>query len=165
MRRCLLPVVLVLAAASLGGGAAHAAGSSEACATATLVVWLDTQPDHAAGSAYYRLELTNLSARACTLRGYPGVSAVTLAGRQLGSAAGRNPAHPVRTVTLAPGATASAVLQIADALNFPASACKPGTAAGLRVYPPGQRRARIVPFPFPACTRGGPVYLHVEAVA
>jgi hypothetical protein len=37
------------------------------------------------------------------------------------------------------------------------------TAAGLRVYPPNQTRARLVPFPFGACSRAGPIYLHVTA--
>jgi hypothetical protein len=48
--------------------------------------------DRAAGSIYYHLEFTNLSGRACTLVGYPGVSAINLSGHQLGSAAdsGRN---------------------------------------------------------------------------
>jgi hypothetical protein len=39
---------------------------------------------------YYTLRLTNLATVPCSLRGYPGVSAVDLAGKQLGSAAGRN---------------------------------------------------------------------------
>jgi hypothetical protein len=37
-------------------------------------------------------------------------------------------------------------------------------AAGLRVYPPGQTASELVPYPFEACARSGPVYLHVEAV-
>src|SRR5262249_22502552 len=109
-------------------------------------------------------ELTNLSGHACTLRGYPGVSAIDLGGRQLGSAAGRNPMRPARTVTLAPGESAAAVLQIADAYNYPPATCRRTTAAGLRVYPPGETRARTVPFPFGACSRAGPVYLHVTRV-
>jgi hypothetical protein len=38
--------------------------------------------------AEYYLEFTNLSGHACTLAGYPGVSAVGLSGGQLGSPAG-----------------------------------------------------------------------------
>jgi hypothetical protein len=34
----------------------------------------------------------------------------------------------------------------------------------LRVYPPGETRSKVVPFPFRACARSGPVYLHVEAL-
>jgi hypothetical protein len=67
-------------------------------------------------------------------------------------------------VTLAKGATKSATLGIVEVLNFPRSACHPVTAAGLRVYPPGQRKSKVVPFPFGACSRSGPNYLNIGAV-
>jgi hypothetical protein len=148
------------------GGAATAArtGSATPCRTAGLVVWLDTQGNGAAGSVYYQLKLTNLSGHACSLFGYPGVSAVDLRGRQLGSAASRNPAHHSQHVTLANGATATATLQIVEAGNFPASTCHAVTAAGLRVYPPNQTAATVVPFPFRACSHAGPAFLSVESV-
>ena len=78
------------------------------------------------------MRFTNLSAHACTLLGYPGVAGVDLAGRQLGSAASRNPAHASASVTLAAGATAHAVLRITDTGNYGPSLCAPVTAAGLR---------------------------------
>jgi hypothetical protein len=56
-------------------------------------------------------------------------------------------------VTLARESTATAGLRIVDACNFPASACREATAAGLRVHPPGQTRSKLVPFPFKACAR------------
>src|SRR5205085_12607374 len=99
---------------------------------------LDTQGNGAAGSITYDIELTNLSGHRCTLFGYPGVSAVSLAGRQLGSAASRDSARAPRTVTQRSGGTTSAALRIVDAGNFPASSCHPTTAAGLRVFPPNQ---------------------------
>jgi hypothetical protein len=141
-----------------------AASTTPRCATSSLVVWLDTQGEGAAGSVFYKLEFTNLSKRACRLFGYPGVSAVDLPGRQLGSAAARNRSFTPRPVTLARGATATAALQIAQALNFPASSCRAVTAAGLRVFPPNQTASKVVPFPFRACSRAGPVYLTVQAV-
>jgi hypothetical protein len=134
------------------------------CKTNELVIWLDTQGGGAAGSVYYDLELTNLSSVACTLEGYPGVSAVNLVGHQLGNAARRNTTANPSTITLSPGATAMAILQLTDAGNYPSSACHPGTAAGLRVYPPGQKASKIVPYPFLACNRSGENYLHVEAI-
>jgi hypothetical protein len=134
------------------------------CATSGLVVWLDTQGNGTAGSIYYTLEFTNLSSHACTLGGYPGVSAVNLAGHQLGSAASRDHTTVPRTVTLAGGASATAVLRIVEAGDFPASTCSQTTAAGLRVYPPNLASAKVVPFPFSACSRTGPVYLTVQAV-
>jgi Protein of unknown function (DUF4232) len=134
------------------------------CATSGLVVWLDTQGNGTAGSIYYTLEFTNLSARACMLGGYPGVSAVSLAGHQLGSAASRDRTTTPRMVTLASGASATAVLRIVEAGDFPTSSCRQVTAAGLRVYPPNLSTSKVVPFPFSACSRTGPVYLSVRAV-
>jgi hypothetical protein len=163
-------VALALVVPALGGGAgtatpARTATTSAArCATSGLVVWIDTQGDGTAGSIYYKLEFTNLSGHGCTLSGYPGISAVDLGGRQLGSAGARNPSH-VRTVSLANGATATAVLRITEAGNFPSSACHRVSAAGMRVYPPSQTASKVVPFPFDACSRPGPGYLSVEAVA
>jgi hypothetical protein len=156
----LIVVAMVLAAVV----AAPSQAATPACAGRTLDVWLNTQGGVAAGTAYYKLEFTNLSARACTLRGYPGVSATALNGRRLGSPGGRNPAHATRTVTLAPGGSAVAVLQIADAHNFPPATCRLTTAAGLRVYAPGTTHAKLVPFPFPTCAKPGTVTLHTQAV-
>ena len=133
------------------------------CSTSGLVVWLNTNGDNAAGSSYYNLKFTNLSGHACTLRGYPGVSAVDLHGTKVGSAAGRDTATAA-VVRLANGATASAVLRITVAGNFPSSTCHPVTAAGLRVYPPGQTASRLIPFPFEACSKSGPLYLTIRPV-
>jgi len=181
----LIPAVALAAAPSAGpgpattanpsGGTATPAGnnasprtstttSTPKCATSGLVVWIDTQGDGTAGSIYYTLEFTNLSAHACTLGGYPGVSAVSLAGHQLGSAASRDHTTSAHTLTLASGTTATAVLRIVEAGNFPTSSCQQTTAAGLRVYPPNLTTAKVVPFPFSACSRAGPVYLTVQAV-
>ena len=157
-------LAFALAAPVLGAGARSAAAAATACPTSGLVLWLDSQGDGTAGSIYYKLEFTNLSGHGCTLSGYPGVSAVDLAGHQLGSAGSRSSSH-LHTVTLANGASATAVLRIVEAGNFPNSSCHRVSAAGLRVYPPNQTAAKLVPFPFDACSRSGPVYLSVEAVA
>ena len=160
-------VALAAVSACGASAAAHpqtAARRAAGCETSQLVVWLDTRGDAAAGSAYYHLRFTNLSAHACTLVGYPGVSAVDLAGHQLGSAASRNPSRK-RVVTLARGGTVAAVLRIVTAANFPNATCRRVTAAGLRVYPPNERVSKVVPFPFQACSRRGPVFLSVATVA
>jgi hypothetical protein len=148
------------AATATGKTAAAAAG----CSTSTLVVWLDTQANGAAGSVTYNIEFTNLSTHTCTLGGYPGVSAVSLGSRQLGTSASRDTARRPHTVSLPPGHTRSASLRIVDAGNFPASSCHPVTAAGIRVFPPNQTVAKVIPFPFAACSRSGPTYLFVRAV-
>jgi hypothetical protein len=160
MRCAVAAVALLLAAAACGSASGTPAASS--CSAAKLVIWLDTQGDHAAGSAYYRLRFTNLGAT-CTLRGYPGVSAVDLSGHQLGKPAARDHAVQAGIILLAHGATAKAVVRITNVHNFPRSACKPVTAAGLRVYPPNQTASKVVPFPFGACA-GTSVFLFVRAV-
>lgn len=126
--------------------------------------WLDTRGNGTAGSIYYKLEFTNQSGHGCTLRGYPGISAVDLGGHQLGSAASRDKSRSPRTVRLPSGATATALLKIVDVGNFPRSACHQVSAAGLRVYPPNRATSKVVPFPFGACSRRGTGYLNVQPV-
>jgi hypothetical protein len=152
------------ASATAPAGAAVSA-STPKCTTSGLVVWLDTQASGTAGSTYYKLKFTNLSGHACTLRGYPGVSAVDLGRHKLGSAASQNNHLTPHLVSLAGGATATALLRIGDTGHFAPSTCGRVTAAGLRVYPPNQTTSEIVRFPFGACSRTGPGYLSVEAVA
>jgi hypothetical protein len=134
------------------------------CQTPGLVVWLDTRGSGTLGSVFYNLEFTNLSGHRCTLNGFPFINAVSLAGRSLGSTAQFAPGFTPHTVTVGNGKTVKAVLQIVDAGNFPRSSCHQVTAAGLRVFPPNQTRAKTVPFPFGACSRRGPMYLVVRPV-
>jgi len=161
-------VVSVLVLAGCGGSGAAtttkaAAVMTQKCATSGLAVWIGIgQGGAAAGSTFHPLELTNISNHRCRLFGFPGVSAV--AGRQLGSPAERNRAHPTYAVTLLPGATAHTILQIVDVGNFPAARCKPAEATGLRVYPPGQFAAAEIPFSFRACSAKGPIFLSVEPI-
>jgi hypothetical protein len=127
-----------------------------ACATGGLVVWI-SNVQGAAGTFYYTLSFTNLSGHACTLRGHPGVSTVNLSGNQIGRPARwGNPGNAgharLRTVRLARGATATAVLAITNVYNFPPKVCRRVTAAGLRVYPPNQFTSTLVPYPIGACT-------------
>ncbi|MGC9974768.1 MAG: DUF4232 domain-containing protein [Gaiellaceae bacterium] len=165
---CVAALAMVAVSAATASPARHTGAAASAgapsCATSGLVVWLDTYGNGTAGSIYYNLEFTNLSGHACTLFGYPGVSAVNLAGKQLGSAAIRNNVGPPGTVKLASGSSAIVVLRITDVDNFPSSVCHRVTAAGLRVYPPNQKKSELVPYPFGACSRSGPAYLSVEAV-
>jgi len=141
-----------------------ATASTPTCTTSGLVVWLDTNGNGTAGSIFYKLEFTNLSGHSCSLGGYPGVSAVDLAGHQLGSPASRDTSRTPTVVSLKAGATATAMLRIVDAGNLSRSSCRPVTAAGLRAYPPNATRSKVVPFPFAACSRTAPIFLTVQAV-
>jgi hypothetical protein len=153
----------IIALACVPATAAATGAATARCATSGLVVWLDTRGDAAAGSVYYHLDFTNESGRTCSLAGYPGVSAVDLGGRRLGSPARRNPST-ARTITLREGASAAAVLRVGAGGNFPESMCHRVRAAGIRVYPPDAVTSKVVPFPFDACARTGPVFLSVDAV-
>jgi hypothetical protein len=160
---CAAALVPAAALASRGVPAGAVRSTTPACTTSGLDVWLNTQGSGAAGTTYYQLEFTNLSGTSCTLFGYPGVSGRTLTGIQLGSAAARVGVTP-NTVTLANGATAFARLGITNAGVISASQCGPVTAARLRVYPPNQTQSASVPYPFPACSKSGPVYLRIYPV-
>ena len=108
--------------------------------------------------------MPNLSGHSCTLNGFPFINAVSLTGGLLGHRAAVDHTTIPHTVTVDQGQTVKAVLQIADVGNIPPATCKPVTAAGLRVFPPNQTRAKVVPFPFGACSASGPVFLQVQPV-
>ena len=134
------------------------------CTTSNLRVWVGVPGDGSAGAVHFQLELSNISARACTLLGYPGVSAAAARGGQLGRAASRDASHPVTEVVLGPGGTAHVELGVTDVGVFSRSACHPVTAGALKVFPPNDFTAARFPFSFRACARRGPVYLHVSSV-
>jgi len=118
----------------------------------------------AAGTVFYPLTFVNRSARACTLRGFPGVSSVTRRHQQVGAAAAWDPV-PRQTIRLsARGGAATAVLGIVNALNFPRSTCRPRPVWGLRVFAPGQRPAFFARVPHVTCARPGLVTMHVRPV-
>jgi Protein of unknown function (DUF4232) len=125
------------------------------CQSAALKVTVDvSQAGGAAGSSYYPVNFTNTSGEPCGLYGYPGMSFVTAAGsegQQIGAAAQRNPAFGGISVRLPADGVAHAWLQIAQAGNYPASACQPLTAHWLRVFPPGDTVASYVSVSFSAC--------------
>jgi hypothetical protein len=145
------PAVPPTRAASGGTG-----GGLAACRTAALRIAVDdSQVQGAAGSAYYPLNFTNTSGRACEMYGYPGVSftaAPTRAGVQIGAAAQRNAAFAKTLVRLAPGQTAHAWLKVTVAANYPVATCQPVTAHSLRIYPPGETVAGYVGHTFSACS-------------
>lgn len=161
----LIPVAS-LAATAIPAAPAGAA-STPGCATSGLVIWMSVpQGNRYAGGAYFDLNFTNQSGHACTLRGYPGVSAVNLGGQQLGSPASWGP-PATSVVRLANEATATAQLQVQDAGIFGGpgnTSCDLVSQAGWRVYPPNQLASKVVPFPWGACSRTGPVWMHAGPV-
>ncbi len=115
-----------------------AVAAPPACPTSGLHLRLGISQGYA-GGVYQTIVFTNISGATCTLYGYPGVSLVSAPPyTQIGLAAKRASTTPVKLITLAPDASANALLQIVDALNFPTATCGPAKAAYLRVYPPNQ---------------------------
>lgn len=143
------------------GTTASAAPGSDRCQTGSLTGAL-TNENGTAGSVYYTLVLTNRGSSACVLQGWPGVSFVTgSSGSQVGAAAARIPGS-APSVSLAPGGTASATLQITEANNY-GSGCQVTPVSGLRVYPPDQTASLYVAHSDSACGNTSDVTLHVGA--
>ena len=138
------------AAGSGTSGATTASSGTPACTSADLQASLGGGAGAGMSQNHTGLQLRNSGSSACTLYGYPGVSWVRGAsGIQTGAAAVRqaDPSGTETTVTLAPGAVASAPLDIVDAAVIPPSECKPVAVRGLRIYPPGQKAALFLSLP------------------
>ena len=124
--------------------ATSAGGDPNRCKNAELTVSLGA-PDPGAGQIYSQILFVNKGTTTCRLSGHPGVSYVAGDdGHQVGASATRT-GTVVTTVSLAPGATASALLHETNYANFDQSVCKPVTVRGLRVYPPGSTAAVFLP--------------------
>lgn len=95
-----------------------------------MEVWTALPGDGYAGGVFYDLEFSNVGRHTCTLRGYPRVVAVS-GGHQVGRGASHGSQKPLM-VTLRPGATAHALLQVAI------PGCAGPVSAEIYVYPPGQ---------------------------
>jgi hypothetical protein len=154
------------------------------CATSGLDAWLGlgmtgsaSVPGNGhhfqADATYYTLEFTNISARTCSLYGYPEVSAYAgsqVTGTQIGSSATHDTMIRPQEVMLAPGATAHSVLRVTGISQFQPAACARVTAPELRVMLPDQGlrgsrvRPALVPIALPACSKKGPKFLSVQAI-
>ena len=102
----------------------------------------------AAGQRYLPLTFTNVSTVTCTLFGYPGVAGLNSAGLQVAQAR-REPGLTRATITLAPGATASALVH-ATVVSAGTPTCPPDYAA-LLVTAPNTRVSVRVAVMLPAC--------------
>jgi hypothetical protein len=157
--------------------------SGRVCSTSGLEAWLGAagaadvaRPGHAdppgaypARETYYTLEFTNVSDRACSLYGYPEVSAYRdspVAGGPTGGPIAGTAIHDTsvrpKPVMLEPGATAHAVLRVTAAAK-PAG-CAEVTAEELRITLPRQARPSFVPAHIPVCSQRGHVSLSVQAI-
>jgi hypothetical protein len=123
------------------------------CPTSSLSVSAG-QGDGAAGSQFLPIIFTNTSGATCSLYGYPGVSFTTEGsggGSQIGRAADRSTLATKQLITLVPGATAHATLQVVNAANFPPAKCQLVNAHWLKIYPPNQTAPLFLHFSAQAC--------------
>jgi hypothetical protein len=140
------------------------------CATSGLEAWLGlgtTGSPPGTGhrpqlGTTYTLEFTNVSSRACSLYGYPDVTA--FAGAQVGSAATDDTSVRPQPVVLEPGATAHSVLSITGTGRFQPTECARVTAPELRVMLPDQARPAFVPIRLAACSKRGPEFMSVQPI-
>ena len=126
-----------------------------ACATSALHVAVPSGSGNAAaGSSYYPIQFSNTSSSPCTLYGYPGVSFVgAVGGSQIGAAATRNSTLAAKLISLSPGQTVHATLQVVDAMNYPSGGCGLVTAHWLKIYPPNQTAPLYVSFTAQTCSK------------
>ena len=165
------------AALALGTGSAVWAASSASaapaapdalipvCTASDLAVWVNYGASQgAAGTWYYPLEFTNHSDHTCRTWGWPGVSATSDTGHQLGDAASRLHYYTPTWVNIGAGGTAHALLGY-GAAEVDTSGCKPTRASLIKVYAPNQRSSDYGFFSLPVCTvGGGHVFLHVASI-
>jgi hypothetical protein len=152
MRKFIRWTVMGVSAAAVGCGVAIPAATASAAAPVaatpactTTINWIGLPGDGYAGGQEVQLEFSNSGTVTCTLYGHPGVAQMNN-GTQVGLPATwtGTPA----TVTLKPGATAHAVLNVHDA---GAECTNPQPTTSLNVIAPGQTTAFPDPFQSEAC--------------
>jgi hypothetical protein len=132
--------VLAVAVAGAVPAAASAPvgrASTPMCTTSQLTGALGGS-DAGAGNLYRYLVLTNHSSTTCHLTGYPGVSLLDSAGKQIGKPADRQPSR-YAPVVLRPGASASDTIHTVNHMGK----CLPASAK-VRIYPPGNTASMVI---------------------
>jgi uncharacterized protein DUF4232 len=153
------------ALARTAAASSSAVTSTPKCAASDLGVWVAAdQGDGAAGTVFFPMEFTNLSGHACSLSGFPGVSATDSHGHQLGAPARWDHSVPPHLVTLAPGATAHSVLAYSDVVVSNCQAGHARTASALRIFPPDQFQAAHAYWDLTTCAVKGSVFMRVGAI-
>ena len=169
MRRILLPAVLTVTLMSLAGACGSSSSSSSSTTTAAptsttapaSTTSTTALPSHCAsselraalgpadaGQIYQPIIVTNTGTRSCQLRGFPGVSLLDASSSQIGQPATRDGSEGA-TITLAPGASASAALHTTNG-GQSADPCV-GPSASIKVFPPDNTQSLTVVAAFTAC--------------
>jgi len=158
---CAAIAIPAAAMAATDGSAAPAAISR--CTVSNLDIWAGVPGNQGMEQNAIPIEISDISARPCTLRGLPRALAVTSTGRQLGDAANTS-GDRSRLITLRYGQTANFSLDITDVTIFPHSSCDQVTAAGLSVYAPGDSDSQFIPLAIRVCGKYGLQYMTASAV-
>lgn len=149
------------------GGSQAPASQSAASAAGCLTRYLHGSvgpTQGTAGAVVVALIFKNIGSAPCTLYGFPGVAMATgTPVTDVGQPSSENPSTARELVTLAPGGYASAMLQVEEAGNFPASVCTPVQTTWLAVIPPNQTVPLYIPFTSTGC-QGSAKLLTVTAV-
>jgi hypothetical protein len=132
-----IAVAVAGAAPAIASAPPAQAPATPMCTTSQLTASLGGS-DAAAGNLYTYLVLTNHGSTTCHLTGYPGVSLLDSAGRQIGEPADREPSR-YAPVVLKPGASASDTIHTANHMGT----CLP-TSAKIRIYPPGNTASTVI---------------------
>jgi Protein of unknown function (DUF4232) len=157
---------LAIVVARPGPAKPAAAVAGSACMTSSLRAYVGrvSMPTlDVPGAVNFALEFTNVSGRTCVMDGYPGVEAFGGA-RAIGSPATLDTSVRPIAVTLAPGATAHAMLRYTGAGWFGSAACRLVDAPELRISPPDQANAMVVHWRNQACSQLGFHFLSVQPV-
>ena len=145
-------------ATSNGGGSGS---GTNACADANLKI-TTSGTGAAASHTGWVLVFTNTGSSSCTIEGYPGAGVTDASGQvvlnatrqQTGYLGGQYPSPA--TITLAPGAAASTVLEWVDAPangQAPVGANCPGMDSGkVLITPPNTKQSTSFPAPADLCT-------------
>lgn len=122
-----------------------------------------SSPEGAAGTLFYRLRFHNVSGSACSLTGHPHVAFVAGSPRHQVGASARWTA-PSHVTVLQSGASATALLGIANVVNFSPALCKPVAVTALRVMAPGTQLRVYLHWPSTACSNPAARQLSVRSV-
>lgn len=150
------------ASAASGGSASGTPGTARSNCTTQSLKATTGSIQGTAGSFYLPIVFTNTGGSTCSLRGFPGVSLAN-SGGVIGNPATRDSSQSSTTVTLAPGAKASALLRIGDASAY-GSTCKADTSSFLLVYPPNETAAIDIPYKGTGCRNKSIGLLQVRPV-
>jgi hypothetical protein len=130
---------------------ATASSAPPGCLTRHLESSIGTS-EGTAGSVELTILFKNTGSKACRLYGYPGIAlAAGMPVTDIGQPSTENPSSSRVLITLQPGGFANATLQVAQAVNYPASKCDPAPATWLAVIPPNQKLPIDVHYDSTAC--------------